>query len=42
MEQGEGEIACLAIRSEGAVGSMERKCWNDIKVCLDAIKYNLM
>lgn len=26
----------------GPAGCMERKCWNDIKVCLDAIKHNLM
>lgn len=42
VEQGEGENACLTIRTEVACGVHGEKCWNNIKVCLDAIKYNLM
>ena len=32
----------LGYRSGGLGVHTERECWNDIKVCLDAIKYNLM
>lgn len=40
----EGETCLLSYKEQGgeSVEYIERKCWTDIKVCLDAIKYNLM